>query len=66
MSEHKAGSVVSSDEKSIDGRDLCVRSYCEAAAVDRDEVKRMVKLLGKTAARDEIDTNIRGRLHKFR
>lgn len=58
--------MVSSDEKLIDGRDLYVRSYCEAVGVDRDEVERMVKLLGKTAARHEIDANIRGRPHRFR
>ncbi len=66
MSERKAGSVVSPDEKLIDDRDQCVRSYCEAVGVDRDEVERMVKLLGKTAARHEIDTNIRGRPQRFR
>lgn len=44
----------------------CVRSYCEAAGVSRDEVERMVKLLGETAARYEIDANIRGRPSKCR
>jgi hypothetical protein len=66
MRERKARSVVSPNEKLTDNRDRCVRSYCEAVGVDCDEVERMVKLLGKTAARHEIETNIRGRPHRIR
>lgn len=66
MSERKASDVGSPEEKLIDGRHHCVVSYCEAVGVDHDEVEHMVKLLGKTAARHEIDTNIRGRPPRLR